>query len=216
MILRILTLALLLGGSLIAPLFAGTERGDRLFREAGGAVGIPGVAGPDGAPGVAGAAGAAGIQGIPGIPGAPGVLDYSDFYALQGTDNSPLGTDGGAAILFPNNGSTTGAITRTGPSTFLLPTVGTYLVQFQVDVVAAAQLQLRLNTIPLPNTVVGRATGQTQIIGLSLVTTTTANSVLEVINPLDNVTLNVASGTVPPDQSGNNPVSTHLTIVRIQ
>lgn len=206
---------LMLGGSLTAPLFAGTERGEQLFQEGGGAAGIPGIAGPAGAPGVAGAAGAAGIQGIPGIPGAPGVLDFSDFYALQGSDNPALGTAGGVAILFPRDGSTTGAITRTGPSTFLLPTVGTYLVQFQVDA-DGGQLQLRLNTIALPDTVVGRATSDTQIIGLSLVTTTSANSVLEVINPAGNVNLFVASGTVGPSQSGNNPVSAHLTIVRIQ
>ena len=205
----------MLSGSLTAPLFAGTERGNHLFQESGGSVGIPGVAGPAGAPGIAGAAGAAGVPGIPGIPGAPGVLDFSDFYALQGTDNFGP-TAGGTAIMFPRDGSTTAAITRLGPSTFLLPTIGTYLVQFQVDVRAAAQLQLSLNGTALPDTVVGRATGQTQIIGLSLVTTSTAGSVLAVINPLGNIPLDVASGTVPPDQSGNNPVSSHLTIVRIQ
>ncbi len=216
MILRILTLMLMLSGSITAPLFAGTARGNHLFQEGGGAVGIPGIAGPPGAPGVAGAAGAAGVQGIPGIPGAPGILDYSDFYALQGVDNSPVAAD--FAVQFPRNGSTTGTINRTGFSTFLLPTIGTYLVQFQVDVREAAQLQLRLNNVPLPDTVVGRATGQTQIIGLSLVTTTTSASVLEVINPSSNVTLDVSSGTNPAfgDQSGNNPVSAHLVIVRIQ
>jgi hypothetical protein len=143
-------------------------------------------------------------------------LNSSDFYALQGNDNSSLGTPGGTAVLFPRDGSISGGIVRTGPSTFILPAIGTYLVQFQVDVVAAAQLQLQLNAVPLPETVVGRATGQTQIIGVSLVTTSTVNSVLEVINPPGNVDLTVASGTVPPDQSGNNPVSAHLVIMQIQ
>ena len=82
-----LTLVLAFASSLTFPFFAGTERGNNLFQESGGAVGIPGVAGPAGAPGLAGAAGAAGIPGIPGIPGAPGILDYSDFYALMATDN---------------------------------------------------------------------------------------------------------------------------------
>jgi hypothetical protein len=112
---------------------------------------------------------------------------------------------------FPRIGSTTGAIVATGPSTFLLPTVGTYLVQFQVDVTAAAQLQLSLNTIPQPATVVGRATGTTQIIGVSLVTTTTSGSILEVINPPTNPDL-----ALPPDDGGTNPISAHLTIIRIQ
>ncbi len=208
--LRVLTLVIALASCLMSPVFATTERGDHLFQEGGGVSGIPGLAGPEGAPGLAGAAGAAGIQGIPGIPGAPGILDYSDFFALMGPDNAGL-IPGGSAVAFPRIGSTTGAISATGPTTFSLPTIGTYLVQFQVDVTAAAQLQLRLNTIPLPNTVVGRATGTTQIIGVSLVTTTTSNSILEVINPPTNVPL-----TLPPNDGGTHPVSAHLTIIRIQ
>ena len=208
--LQILTLVLAIASCLTSPIFATTERGDHLFQEAGGAVGIAGVAGPGGAPGIAGAAGAAGIQGIPGIPGAPGILEYSDFFALMGPDNAgPI--LGGSAVAFPRVGSTTGAIFATGPTTFLLPTIGTYLVQFQVDVTAAAQLQLSLNTIPLPDTVVGRATGTTQIIGVSLVTTTSAGSILQVINPPTNVGL-----TLPPNDGGTNPISAHLVIIRIQ
>jgi hypothetical protein len=210
--LRILTLVLTLAGCLISPVFATTERGDHLFEEGGGAVGIPGLAGPLGAPGLAGAAGAAGIQGIPGVPGAPGILDFSDFFALAPPDN-PVPILMGQAVAFPNVGSTTGAIVATGPTTFLLPTIGTYLVQFQVDVVEAAQLQLSLNTIPQPSTVVGRATGTTQIIGVSLVTTTSAGSILQVINPVANNSL-----TLPPFDmlDTTHPGSAHLTIIRIQ
>jgi len=208
MILRVVFI-LALGGGLTSPLFASTERGDRLFQESGGSVGIPGVAGPAGAPGLAGAAGAQGIQGIPGIPGAPGILDFSDFFALQGTDNGSIG--GGVAVNFPRVGSTSGIIVATGPSTFLLPTIGTYLVQFQVDVTAAAQLQLALNTVPLSETVVGRATGTTQIIGVSLLTTSTSNSILEVINPPTNIAL-----TIPANDGGTHPISAHLVIIRIQ
>jgi len=210
--LRILMLVLALAGCLTSPIFATTERGDHLFEEGGGAIGIPGLAGPRGAPGLAGAAGAAGIQGIPGIPGAPGILDFSDFFALAPPDNSaPILA--GQAVAFPHVGSTTGAIVATGPTTFLLPTIGTYLVQFQVDVVEPAQLQLSLNTVPQPSTVVGRSTGTTQIIGVSLVTTTTSNSILQVINPIANNSL-----TLPPFDMLNttHPGSAHLTIIRIQ
>jgi hypothetical protein len=208
--LRILMLVLALASCLTSPVFATTERGDHLFEEGGGAAGIPGLAGPLGAPGLAGAAGAAGIQGIPGIPGAPGILDFSDFFALMGPDNAgPI--SGGSAVAFPRIGSTTGAIAATGPTTFVLPTIGTYLVQFQVDVTAAAQLQLSLNTIPLPDTVVGRATGTTQIIGVSLVTTSSSGSILQVINPPTNVAL-----ALPPNDGGTHPISAHLVIIRIQ
>lgn len=216
MILRMVIFVLMLSCRLTSPLFAGTQRGDQLFQESGGSVGIVGVAGPLGAPGLAGAAGTAGLSGIPGIPGvpgipgAPGLLDFSDFFALMAPNNGGM-ILGGSAIEFPNVGSTTGVIIPTSPSTFLLPIIGTYLVQFQVDVLAAAQLQIRLNGIPLAETVVGRATGTTQIIGITLVTTTTAGSMLEVINPPTNAPL-----TIPPGDGGTHPISAHLVIIRIQ
>lgn len=203
-----------LGSSFPSLLFSSTERGDHLITEAGGAQGIVGVAGPAGAAGLAGAAGAAGIQGITGIPGAPGILDFADFYSLQGgafADNSPPVAAGGAVVFF-RAGSTNGTITSLGPSSFNLPTIGTYLVLFQVDVTAAAQLGLRLNSAPILDSVVGRATGSSQIAGISLVTTTTANSVLEVINPSGNAT----TIAVPPNDGGTQPITAHLVILRIQ
>jgi hypothetical protein len=206
----ILTLALC--SSLASTLFATTERGDRLITEAGGVQGIAGVAGPDGAPGLAGAAGAQGIQGISGIPGAPGILGFADFYALQGgafTDNPVIAA--GAPVHFPRDGSIGGTITRTGPSSFNLPTIGTYLVLFQVDVTQAAQLMLNLNAGLILDSVVGRATGSSQITGLSVVRTTTSNSVLEVVNPPSNT-----SFSIPADDGGTQPISAHLVIIRIQ
>jgi hypothetical protein len=75
------------------------------------------------------------------------------------------------------------------------------------------QLQLSLNSIPLPETVVGRATGTTQIIGMSLVTTATSGSVLQVINPSGNNPLGL---TIPFDDGGTQSISAHLVIIRIQ
>jgi hypothetical protein len=212
MFLRKSILALVLCSSFASPLIATTERGDRLITEAGGAQGIVGVAGPEGAPGLAGAAGAQGIQGIPGIPGAPGILGFGDFYALQGgafTDNAVIAA--GSPINFPRDGSISGTITRTGPSSFNLPTIGTYLVLFQVDVTQAAQIMLRLNSGLILDSVAGRATGSSQITGLSVVSTTTSNSVLEVINPPGNT-----SFSIPPNDGGTQPISAHLVIIRIQ
>jgi len=205
-------LVLMFSSSLTSLLFASTERGDRLITEGGGAQGIAGIAGPPGAPGLAGAAGAAGIQGIPGIPGAPGILDFSDFYALQGgafTDNPSIAA--GSAVNFPRNGSSSGGIARTGPSSFNLSVIGTYLVLFQVDVTAADQLMLRLNSGLLADSVVGRAAGSSQITGISLVNTTLSNSVLEVINPPGNTAV-----AIPPSDGGTQPISAHLVILRIQ
>ncbi len=205
-------LVLALGSSLTSPLFAGTERGNRLLGEAGGAQGIAGVAGPAGAPGLAGAAGAQGIQGIPGIPGAPGLLDFSDFFALMFGDNS-MTIGGGDPILFPQNGPTTNTITRQGGAsftTFILPTIGTYLVQFQASISEPGQLALRINGSVDPNTVVGRLTGTDQIVGKSLVTTSVPNTTLEIIN--DNTT----ALTMTPIAGGTQNVSAHVLIIRIQ
>jgi hypothetical protein len=214
MILRMLILVLTVGGGLTSALFASTDRGNRLISEAGGAQGIPGVAGPAGAPGIAGAAGAQGIpgiQGLPGIPGAPGILDFSDFFALMPPDNAAT-VAAGAAVEFPENGSTSGVITRLGPTSFLLPTIGTYLVLFQVSVTEPGQLMLTLNSVLIPNSVVGRATGTSQIVGMSLVTTATPGSVLEVINPPGNT----PALTITPDAGGTHAASAHLAIIRIQ
>lgn len=218
MILRVAFLVLALCSSLTSPLFAGTDRGSRLLSEAGGAQGIPGVAGPPGTAGLAGIAGIAGAQGIPGIPGvpgAPGILAFADFYALMPSDN-PAPIAAGSPVAFPNDGSPTsgGTITRTGPASFNLPAIGVYLIQFQVDVTQAAQIALSLNGGLVANSVVGRATGSSQIIGLSLVTTSTINTVLQVINPPGNTPFSL------PINDGStgapNPVSAHLTITRIQ
>jgi len=213
MILRMLVLVLTLGSQLTSPLFAGTERGSRLFQESGGAVGIPGAAGPAGAPGLAGAAGANGIPGIPGILGAPGILDFSDFYALQGAENGTIFP--GNPIQFIHDGptSTAAVITRLNSSTFILPTIGTYLVQFQADVIGPGQLALSLNGIFQNTTVVGRSTGQTQIVGISLVTTTSAGTLLQVIVP---PTVGSQSIDMTPNSLNPNQISAHLTITRIK
>lgn len=138
-------------------------------------------------------------------------MDFSDFYALMPGDNTATVAPG-TAVSFPQDGSTSGTITRLNDTQFLLPTIGTYQVQFQVSVDEAGQLMLRLNGAPIANSVVGRATGTSQIVGMSLVTTTTANSVLEVINPAGNP----IALTITPSAGGTNSVSAHLVIIRIQ
>jgi hypothetical protein len=169
-----------------------------------GAAGVPGVPGPAGAVGPVGATGATGAAG--------GILGFGDFFALMPPDNTAT-VAAGSAVQFPQDGSTSGTIVRTGVSTFLLPNIGTYLVQFQVSVEEAGQLQLRLDSAPDATSVVGRATGTSQIVGISLVTTTTINTILEVINPAGNPT----DLTITPNAgSVINPVSAHLTITQIQ
>lgn len=214
MIFRMLILILALNGSLIVPLSAGCDRGDNLIREAGGSVGIAGAAGPAGSPGIAGAAGIQGIPGVSGIPGAPGILDFSDFYTLlpgDGGGGSSIAPN--TAIFFPQDGPSTGTIVRLNQTTFLLPVIGTYLVLFEGSVDEPGQFMLRLNAAPVASTVAGRNTGTTQIVGISLVTTSSPNTTLEVINPPLNTT---ALTLTPANGSLTHAYSTHLVIIRIQ
>lgn len=172
-----------------------------------GPQGLQGEVGPAGPQGPAGEAGPAGPQGVPG-----GVLSFADFYALMLPDNSATvapGTD----VSFPKDGPNSGTdIVRSGPSTFTLAPIGTYQVLFQVSVTEPGQLMLTLNGAELDYTVVGRATGTSQIIGMAIVATTAVNSTLTVRNPTGNST----ALTITPLASGTQPVSAHLIITQIQ
>jgi hypothetical protein len=119
----------------------------------------------------------------------------------------------GTDVSFPQNGPTSGsAIARTGASTFNLSAIGTYQVMFQVSVDEPGQMILTLNGADLAYTVVGRATGTSQIVGMSLVTTAAINSVLTVRNPSGNST----ALTITPIAGGTRSVSAQLVIAQIQ
>jgi hypothetical protein len=150
-----------------------------------GATGAIGNPGPTGATGAIGATGPTGATGATGPTGPRGVSAYAEFYALSPPDNL-LPVAAGANVQFPQTGPSSGSIFRTGPDTFLLPDVGTYKVDFSVSVNEPGQLGLTLNGILLPQSVYGRATGTSEITGESLITTTVANSVVSVTNPLGN------------------------------
>ncbi|WP_236847717.1 collagen-like triple helix repeat-containing protein [Brevibacillus laterosporus] len=176
-----------------------------------GATGSPGAAGSTGATGSPGAAGSTGATGATGSTGATGILSFADFFALMPPDNAATvapGTD----VSFPQNGPTSGTtIARTGPSTFNLTAIGIYEVLFQVSVTEPGQLILTLNGADLAYTVVGRATGTSQIVGMALVQTTVINSILTVRNPAGNAT----ALTITPIAGGTRPVSAHLVITQI-
>ncbi len=170
-----------------------------------------GQAGPAGATGPAGPAGATGATGATGPAGT--VLDFADFFALMPPDNAATVAPG-ADVSFPQDGpiNASGTITRLGLSSFNLATIGTYQVMFQVSVTEAGQLLLTLNGADLAYTVVGRATGTSQIVGITLVQTTTVNSILTVRNPAGNAT----ALTITPLAGGTRPVSAHLVITQLQ
>ncbi|MDT8416088.1 MAG: hypothetical protein RQ735_12030 [Flavobacteriaceae bacterium] len=140
-----------------------------------------------------------------------GTLAFAEFYALMPGDNAAT-VAAGTAVDFPQNGPSSGAITRLTSNQFILADIGTYMVSWQVSISEAGQLVLALNDVEIPHTVVGRATGTTQIIGNSLITTTTINSDLSVRNPSGNP----VALTVTPVAGGTQSVSASLVIRRIQ
>lgn len=143
---------------------------------------------------------------------AGSVLGYADFYALMPPDNAATvapGTD----VSFPQDGPNGGTgITRTSDSSFNMSEIGTYFIEFFVNVDEAGQLILTLNGADLEYTVAGRATGASQIVGTAIVTTTVINSVLTVRNPAGIA----AAMTITPLAGGTRPVSAHLVIMQIE
>ena len=177
-----------------------------------GPAGPAGATGPQGPAGPAGATGAAAPATGPQGPAGPagGISAFADFFALMPPNNAATvapGTD----VSFPQDGPTSGTdITRTGPSTFNLSEIGTYQVLFQVSVTEPGQLILTLNGADVAYTVVGRATGTSQIVEMTLVTTTSINLILTVRNPAGEST----ALTITPLAGGTRPVSAHLVITR--
>ena len=180
-----------------------------------GIQGIQGEPGPTGATGPQGLVGPQGPQGIQGEVGPQGpagvVANFADFYALMPADNA-TSVGVGEDVAFPQNGPTSNStITRLTDNSFSLSEVGTYLVMFQVSVSEPGQLVLTLNDEEIPYSVVGRATGTSQIVETILITTTIATSTLTVRNPAANAT----ALTITPNAGGNESVSAHLVIVQL-
>ncbi|MGG0326604.1 collagen-like repeat preface domain-containing protein [Bacillus mycoides] len=185
-----------------------------------GDIGPTGVTGPTGATGPTGDIGPTGVTGSTGDIGPTGatggVLDFADFYALMPPDNAATVAVGGD-VDFPRDGPFSGAgIARTGADTFNLSAIGSYQVLFQVSVTEAGQLVLTLNSgagaVELAYTVVGRATGTSQIVGMALVQTSVINSILTVRNPASEST----ALTITPLAGGTESVSAHLVITRLR
>lgn len=174
-----------------------------------GPTGLDGAIGPQGVQGNPGPQGAQGSPGIQGTPGTPAVTEFADFYALM-PPNGPATVAVGGVVEFPVNGPTNGTITRLNPSAFNIPNIGVYSVAFLVSVDEPAQLGLALDGVALPSTIVGRATGTSQLVGTVLIATVSPNSVLTLLN-LSNIAL-----TLTPFAGGSNPVSAHLVIQRLQ
>ena len=161
-----------------------------------GVAGETGAVGPQGPAGEAGPAGPQGPAGEAGETGATGPAGPAGPQGVAGPAGGVLGFADFYALMPPDNAATVAPGTdvsfpQDGPNS------GTTIVRVGAD---------------LEYTVVGRATGASQIVGIAIVTTTVINSILTVRNPAGNAT----ALTITPVAGGPRPVSAHLTIMRIQ
>ena len=186
----------------------------------GGATGATGPAGPQGnigatgpagPQGTIGATGPQGNAGATGTAGQNGLIEFANFFALMPPDNSST-VAVGTSVHFPQDGPSDGSgnISRVSALSFNLLNIGIYEINFQVSVSEAGQLIVLLDGAELAYTVVGRATGTSQIVGMCLITTTSINTVLEINNPVGNS----IDLTITPLAGGTRAGSAHLLIKR--
>lgn len=186
-----------------------------------GPQGIPGpdgAIGPTGPQGVAGATGAVGPTGPQGATGATGAVgptgpaggisEYASFYALAPNDN-PTAIAQNTAVEFPNSSASTTGITRLTNSTFNLADTGTYLIMFKVNTNTAGQLGIAVNGAVQPNATFGNAADNGIIEGKTIITTTAANTVLSIVNPI------ATTVTVTPSAGGTEATVSDLTIIKL-
>lgn len=185
---------------------------------AAGATGAVGPTGPQGPQGVAGATGAVGPTGPQGATGATGAVgptgpaggisEYASFYALAPNDN-PTAIAQNTAVAFPNTTASTTGITRLTNSTFNLSDTGTYLIMFKVNTNTAGQLGIAVNGAVQPSATFGNAADDGIIEGKTIITTTAANTVLSIVNPI------ATAVTVTPSAGGTEATVSDLTIIKL-
>lgn len=171
-----------------------------------GATGATGAVGPTGPQGVAGPAGATGAVGPTGPAG--GISEYASFYALAPNDN-PTAIAQNTAVAFPNTAASTTGITRLTNSTFNLADTGTYLIMFKVNTNTAGQLGIAVNGAVQPNATFGNAADDGIIEGKTIITTTAANTVLSIVNPI------ATTITVTPSAGGTEATVSDFTIIKL-
>jgi hypothetical protein len=168
-------------------------------------------------PGVQSVTGGTGIA-ITGTPTNPiinstgsGLLDWAQFYSVVPSQT----TAPGANFAFPSVGPAkpgTG-ITALTAATFQLAVAGYYEVAYQyTDASGATQVQLTLNGVAVPWSVIGGATGTTQKFGKVIILTSAANTVLALQNPPGNAN---TITTPPPDGTETHQNAATLTIDRL-
>ena len=129
----------------------------------------------------------------------------SDYFATIPTKTAA----GTGRVPFPRNGPAAG-IVRNDVSSFILPSIGTYEITFRMQTTEPSQIELEINGLELPETLAANMSpsfGGHPIIGNFLITTTSVNSILAVINPGGNAisfTITPADGSNTHAKRGNS------------
>lgn len=139
---------------------------------------------------------------------AGGISEYASFYALAPNDN-PTAIAQNTAVEFPNTSASTTGITRLTNSTFNLADTGTYLIMFKVNTNTAGQLGIAVNGAVQPNATFGNAADYGIIEGKTIITTTAANTVLSIVNPI------ATAFTVTPSAGGTQATVSDFTIIKL-
>ncbi len=175
-----------------------------------GKTGKDGKNGKDGKDGKDGIDGIDGKDGKDGENGVDGITIYANFYGLQPLNQIPVVTPG-SPVEFPNNGPTSTNITRLTPGTFNLDLSGTYLISFNLTVIEPAEVVIVLNGVEIPETVVARSTGETQLSGSFIINVPQTNSVIS-LNNASNTPFNLSSNS---NTGSTKPLSLHFNILKL-
>lgn len=139
--------------------------------------------GPVGPQGPIGPEGPIGPQGMQGDPGS--FAAYAEFYANPSAENE-VTIAPSADVKFPQDGPNSATdISRISNSSFNLEKTGAYLVFFEVSTMDECQLVITLNDEEVEYTIVGKDNKSTQLVGMSIVVTTSDNTILTIRNPSD-------------------------------
>jgi hypothetical protein len=134
---------------------------------------------------------------------------YAYFYQLSPPDNAAT-VAAGSGVAFPRTGAIAGGILAINTTQFEVTTTGTYEITWQVPCTQSGQLVLTVNGVEQSQTVVGRASGTSQIVGDAILPLA-AGSVISVQNPAEGL----VALTITPNAGGNLPATASLVIKRL-
>lgn len=170
---------------------------------------------PSGVPGCVPGTGTGGT-GATGPTGSSGIIGdvlFSNFFALMPGDNADT-VGAGTPMDFPQDGPSNGAMVRISATTFEVLVAGAYQITWQASIAEAGQLVVAVDPGPgfaeVPETVVGRATGTSQIVGDTILDLAEGDLV-QIWNP----TGNAAALTLTPIAGGTHAVSATLSFIRL-